>query len=142
MHEPTTRFSVYSVATTEKFRRKRNEATNVSSSGGGKENNESKKEGTKAALNGEKTKQTARNVASKAFPDHVSCSLARNADSNPIGSNLTVSSSETDGDLDAMRAAVVKTGAEVRQMKKVMAFFIRSPAKGKNAAALMRSKYA
>ncbi len=101
------------------------------SSGGGKKNNEAKMEGTKAASNGEKTKQTEPYVASKASPAHVSSTLAGNADSNPIGSNLTVSSSENDEDLDAMRAAVAKTGAEVRQMKKVMIFSIRSAVKGK-----------
>ncbi len=129
LHEPTTRFSVYSIAVPETLSVRRNEARNVSS-GGGKEKSKAKKEGSKAS-NGEKTKQKKRNDASKTSPVHVPSSLTGNADSNPIGSNLTVSLSENGEDLDAMRAAVTKTGAKVRQMKKVMVLIIKSPVQEK-----------
>ncbi len=124
-HELTTRFSVYSIAVPEKLSAKRNEAKKIVSSGGGKEKNEAKKQGSKAS-NGEKTKQTAPNEASKASSACLSSSLKGNASSNPIGSNMTVISSyETNEDLDSMMAAVTKTGAEVRQMKKVLGFCFR-----------------
>ncbi len=126
VHEPTTRFSVYSIAGPETLSARRSEAKKNVSSIGGKEKDSLKKNNSKAS-NGEKTRQRPRNDTPKTSPAHVPSPLVGTADSKPIGTNLSVSLSEDGEDLDAMRAAVTKTGATVRQMKKVMVCIIQSP---------------